>query len=894
MLALLPPVVDMFLWKVSGEWESWKKEGPIDERRVKALQRIFDSFLSDLNSFAEIDTPIQKKLRSYISSAIEPLPRPVRNEVTKVTSHLIEMLESCPSSSDISKQFHLDSQILGRLITRRYLSSDLSSILAQHTEAYDISLDAGQWHQFVLSAIESGNKDDIAKYHGKKAEALLRPNTGSPTSPAIKGRDEHSAEEAGGTRTTAGGGEGGELSRNKRLRRVADQISEMVISKDGQTLDELLDTLEPYLGASQDHYHPELEHDTPDNNWSSTEEDENGRYSAFMPMPRKYNPHSIVQYAWSTLLHHSSRDKNISTEALLNMADTLPTPALVGHTLTPVMHGLVRRGEPLKAWQLWLDLIEREKEATLRTAKLNPTMASQQELDRPKRTGKGLFIDRVTLGVATEACHAATHNLEAAITLVDTWAYKPKFPPTLSTADEGSVTAASTGLTGTIQLDTQNLNILLNLCRLDNKFSTAHKLWQAALPRYGLFHDDISLNLLLDTARYSDRDSELDSGSGFGSGTSSMGVDDGEMFRRRLRAMADEFGFGRRSNKTTTESTLASDIDPGSEMMGPPDDPIPSSRPPNWNRENAYENKLATGPTSIFLGDHPSDTARRYRTVRDLVPWQRAREIFREVVLGNWPHLENVKSPLEAAHTGPLESIVSFFGGGGSSNGTASPLTATAAKSKSPKSGRETTSDVTTTLNIPSATCKYPHIIPTSDTFRSYIALLGYNNLHSEIPVALAWMKELGIKPNWSTMCLALLHICEAEGPRRWVKGFGGGKSKSKSKSQPSKSEGEGKKGDVSNDDDQGAEAEDIEEDEAEVGHRSGYGLARDEEIVRRWLQEWLGHGWEPENKQIEKGSDDNRKGKDNTKKRRRIVPTEQDVAYSRRWLAQRRKRLTA
>ncbi|WVQ96495.1 hypothetical protein IAU59_003600 [Kwoniella sp. CBS 9459] len=867
MLALLPAIVDMFLWKVSQEWDDWKRDGPIDENRVKALQRMFDSFLSDLNSFAENDTPIQKSLRSYIPSAIEPLPSSVRKVVTRLASHLVEMLESCPSSSDISKQFHLDSPILSRLITRRYLSSDLASILARHAEMHDIDLDARQWHQFVLTAIEVGNRNDIAKYHSKKAEALLRPET---TSTPSHSDGEDLLEEHEGSRNCGSSG-AQELGKKRRLRHVANQISEMVISQDSQTLDELLETLEPYLDLSQNHYHPELDHDddgNPEPAIDNDGENENGRYSAFVP--RRYNPHSIVQYAWSTLLHRSSRDPNITTEALLHMADTLPNPALVGHTLTPVMHGLVKRGEPLKAWELWLDLIEREKEASLR---------------------KGLFIDRVTLGVATEACHAATHSLQAAITLVDTWAYKPRIRPAVPVNSDGSAssTPTRTSLTGTIQLDTQNLNILLNLCRLEDNFSTAFKLWQAALPRYGLYHDDVSLNLLLDIARYSDRDSDLDSRSTFGTGASSTGLDDAEMFRRRLRAMADEFGFGRRSRpELDTSHQLSSEIDVNQADTAheQPEYSTLRNRSAQWKGDNIYGTALATGPTSVLLDETLDGTARKTSNSRASLPWQQARDIFREVVLGNWPHLESVKSPLELAHTGPLESIVSFFGGSGGARTSPSTTSVVSGEKAVPHAHAHVT-----TLHIPLVACKYPHIIPTSSTFRSYIALLGYNNLHSDIPVALAWMKELGIKPNWSTMCLALLHICEAEGPRRWVKGFGG-KSKSASNSKSESKDDAGPHSDGVNA--EGAEDRDLDSDsdsETDVA-RSGYGLARDEEIVRRWLQDWLGHGWEKDNDSEVSGEKDEKKT--NQKKRRRIVPTEQDVASSRRWLAQRRKRLTA
>lgn len=236
---------------------------------------------------------------------------------------------------------------------------------------------------------------------------------------------------------------------------------------------------------------------------------------------------------------------------------------------------------------------------------------------------------------------------------------------------------------------------------------------------------------------------------------------------------------------------------------------------------DAYEDAgFAKGSTSVLLAPPGNSGAREKEDWRLEKPWQMARVIFRQVVLGNWPHLRETRSPLDEVDQSTFDKFTSLF------DGDLHIL-----RHVSPNKLRELNQD-----SLPDPNARYTHIIPTASTFHSYISLLGYYNYPHEIPVALAWMKALSIVPTWFTMRLALMHICEAEGPRRWVRGWG--------------KEGKGR-------------------------------LVRDEEIMRRWLEEWL----------LQEDSGGNgRLGDSWTDK----VPSEEEVAAFRRMFAERNQRITA
>lgn len=53
-------------------------------------------------------------------------------------------------------------------------------------------------------------------------------------------------------------------------------------------------------------------------------------------------------------------------------------------------------------------------------------------------------------------------------------------------------------------------------------------------------------------------------------------------------------------------------------------------------------------------------------------------------------------------------------------------------------------------------TLDFPHLYPSPTNMHLFIAVLGYFSASSQIPLALAYMKELSIRPSKKTLCLAL------------------------------------------------------------------------------------------------------------------------------------------
>ncbi|EIN05268.1 hypothetical protein PUNSTDRAFT_107540 [Punctularia strigosozonata HHB-11173 SS5] len=148
---------------------------------------------------------------------------------------------------------------------------------------------------------------------------------------------------------------------------------------------------------------------------------------------------------------------------------------------------------------------------------------------------------------------------------------------------------------------------------------------------------------------------------------------------------------------------------------------------------------------------------------RDVPAWQRARQIFRQVVLGNWPKLMAVSPPaMPVRPSGEYSSlgireIASAFVGPSSGNAkgpTVRPPYLPAMQHLA--------------LQGLYPLGAYPHIYPTDRTFRAYIRLMGARvyagdgvEYASEIPLALAWMREMEVKCSKET--LALVTVLWAE-----------------------------------------------------------------------------------------------------------------------------------
>ncbi|ORY86051.1 hypothetical protein BCR35DRAFT_351597 [Leucosporidium creatinivorum] len=129
--------------------------------------------------------------------------------------------------------------------------------------------------------------------------------------------------------------------------------------------------------------------------------------------------------------------------------------------------------------------------------------------------------------------------------------------------------------------------------------------------------------------------------------------------------------------------------------------------------------------------------------------WKVAERLCWEVLEGNWPEgVERVKDPMEGG------GVVNWLLGRG---GEADP-SPSGQDDMTPSDTLRSTFPATLSLVNPPS---YPHLYPNERVFRSFIQLLGYHSSARDIPLVLAWMRYIGIKPSRHTLTLAMLYVGE-------------------------------------------------------------------------------------------------------------------------------------
>ena len=731
MVAALPAVVDLCLCRMDAFVDQTSPDA-----YVATVEEISEYYLAFLNALGHFANPTgwpsmarDEKVRST------PLPLPVLREVVDITRHLLVTLDKLPSSSSLADQVRLNDSVLFRLFSSPYLSPALREILLDHIQQRGIILSSWHWHECFVSAVAEGNDVEARRFLKLRQDTSKVESARNTIDDANSAKHDNSLDRkeprnrSFAHRGLSPGDHGGAQKRT-RLRH-SPEADQMALSRTSGSFAELVASIEPYLRPSLQRALPSEDEDSPRGSEQSlqlkTDQTTLPLHGATNVLPSDSSP-----YSWSQLLSRTVHDPSVRAEQIISLARNIPKTAAISHSIVPVMHGLIQRGEAEQAWIIWRYLIRLAKHA--------------------EKGDAGKFIDNASLAVACEACHRV-YDFTAAITLVDVWARRPAIR-----RDE------KTGLLHSLTLDAQNVNVLLNLCKRDGLASVAFRLWAAALPRWKVYLNEISLGLLMDTARHHETRSR------------EYAMEDVSSSLRRLR---DEISMRR----------------------------LGSARSAANRHYDAYDaDGFTKGSVSVLL-DAPGYSWRKEHGAKR--PWALAREVFHDVVLGNWPHLSHVKSPLDL-QTGPMSYLSSFFGG----------QYLPARPGGHDKRGR-----------MPSEHARYTHIVPTPVTFYIYIRLIGYHNVTAEVPLVLAWMKDLDVHPTWKTMCWAMLYVAEAEGPSRRITGW---------------------------------------------GPKGQAALVRDTEVLRRWLVEWLGDGEETQ---------------DGVK--RKIVPTDEDVTRMRMGLMSKNQSLT-
>lgn len=269
-------------------------------------------------------------------------------------------------------------------------------------------------------------------------------------------------------------------------------------------------------------------------------------------------------------------------------------------------------------------------------------------------------IDRRALTAAVMS-YCATSRYKEAFETMDAFAFKDYLPA----EDNPSWPMAKAQWVesrGRVKLDTAIVNGFMDRLNRGGRPDVVFKLWDVMEKYYGVWPDGITMAILLDSAR-----------------------------RASLIDPTIELALGQLGIFNPLKQFWAQKRLPETPSV-------------------AISQMLETPPESGFWhGDWAFITAR---------------VIFRDAVLGNWPHLQAIPCPV----------------------GTYTPTTI---------------SDRLWVTKDPAPELRWPTIIPIDKTFHAYIFLLGWNELQAEIPLALAWMREMGIKPLHKTLCAALMYFGE-------------------------------------------------------------------------------------------------------------------------------------
>ncbi|KZP33304.1 hypothetical protein FIBSPDRAFT_847963 [Athelia psychrophila] len=132
------------------------------------------------------------------------------------------------------------------------------------------------------------------------------------------------------------------------------------------------------------------------------------------------------------------------------------------------------------------------------------------------------------------------------------------------------------------------------------------------------------------------------------------------------------------------------------------------------------------------------------------------RTVFRELILGNWPSMRDVRAPAHAVRRpaeddgpfAPFREVAQSI-----SQSVSSP-------SRHPQGQPQAARHTPPLLSLlPSA--RHASVVPSDDAFQAYILLQGTSSCQHEIALTLAWMRALQVEPTRRTLCFALIFWAE-------------------------------------------------------------------------------------------------------------------------------------
>ncbi|KAG6334543.1 hypothetical protein ID866_4540 [Astraeus odoratus] len=431
------------------------------------------------------------------------------------------------------------------------------------------------------------------------------------------------------------------------------------------------------------------------------------------PIFRGASKHSIDIYDWTTALVSATNDRKTTASTLLRLFENARTrtktfcPTIV--TYTVLLRGLLWRKAYKEALKIWNQLMD-----------------------------SGLSLDRKALTVGVQVLTRAGHPQEAFCLLhsfADNHPCEAKTDPFLTRSlntlilPHGSHKPSSKALLSTTSvgppsplMPTDSLHRWINIVVVNEFLVSLLRLrrpdivfiiWDNLELLYGILPDDVTLNILLKSAVLAVKmDRETVKGS---------------MAHFALQApFVPSWSVPGHKGSGYTRAQVTRDIMQALERPEPP------------------------AVVGIWRGECATEVARR---------------IFRNMLIGNWPRLRDVETPVtalrsstkEGAPIAPIVQLAKSLVDGLSHK--AAPAKAAQQTDLGGKSHVSLVDYQNDQLGGILGRGAIPSVHPSTDTFLAYIKLLGLSSSSytHEIPLVLAWMRCLRIPPTRQMLSIALV-----------------------------------------------------------------------------------------------------------------------------------------
>jgi len=253
-------------------------------------------------------------------------------------------------------------------------------------------------------------------------------------------------------------------------------------------------------------------------------------------------------------------------------------------------------------------------------------------------------------------------------------------------------------------------HLMISLQRMGRP-DTVFELWDCMEALYGISRDTYTFNIMLKSARWSKK---LNTNLRIALETSTLGI-----LMRRLTHAPDSTNLDMSREAISARISNALDVDRRSAVSG------------------------------LWKGEPAAQVALR---------------VAREVFLGNWPALQEVRAPVKALRQSRDGPVMNPF------KDLYDSLTISAVEPLSAARAVKCLLDQSKTPLY-----KYPEIIPSDVSFRAYFDLLAAEEQIPEIPLALAWMRALGVRPSAATLATALVYFAQVGADAPLIQSIKGG-----------------------------------------------------------------------------------------------------------------------